>query len=575
MQDDSNSFEADQKRSWFWVAGIVAGFLVVAAAGWFGRSYYRHLKEQHEQAQAEAFLASGDYRNALLSARQVIQLDPTNVPVCRVMAALAELSHSPAVLDWQRRVVDAQPTIENKLALASAGLRYENPPFPLATHILDQLAPVATNRASYQVVAANLALNLRRLAEAETHFETAAELDPTNELYRLNLAVIRLEATDETKAAQSRAVLEQLRTNNILGLPALRALVVDRLMHKALAAANDYSTQVVASARAALPDQLQHLEILRQLDGAAFTNRLQWVEKLSTTNGVGAVAQMSGWMQANNLLAEDLRWLTNLPPKFQSQPPIRLSLAKGYLQNADWVKLRDFASKGNWEDMEFLRLALVSCAWSQLGEPQVAESNWAAAVNEAGNRYGAMTTLFDLADHGQLKHQQADLLERIALKFPQEHHAQQMLEQLYLAAGNTAKLQQLYAKLFALAPQDIRVKNNLVATSLLLKTNLPQVCKWAAEIYGAKTNNLSSDVFITSTYAYALHLQGQTQDGLAVMRKLDPRLLQQPDAALYYGVLLAATGATNEAAPFLKIAQSKTEWLPEEKILLSAALGEY
>jgi hypothetical protein len=61
---------------------------------------------------------------------------------------------------------------------------------------------------------------------------------------------------------------------------------------------------------------------------------------------------------------------------------------------------------------------------------------------------------------------------------------------------------------------------------------------------------------------------------LAVLRKLDDRHLQQPDAALYYGVLLAATGATNQAAPFLKIAKTKSSWLPEEQRLLAAALGE-
>ena len=59
-----------------------------------------------------------------------------------------------------------------------------------------------------------------------------------------------------------------------------------------------------------------------------------------------------------------------------------------------------------------------------------------------------------------------------------------------------------------------------------------------------------------------------------MLQKLDDRLLHQPDAALYYGVLLAATGATNAAAPFLKIAQTRTQWLPEEKQLLATALGE-
>jgi hypothetical protein len=68
--------------------------------------YYWHYQEKHNLSQAQAFLASGDYRNALLSARQTLLLNPTNVPACRIMAAPAGLSHSPTVLDWQRRIVE-------------------------------------------------------------------------------------------------------------------------------------------------------------------------------------------------------------------------------------------------------------------------------------------------------------------------------------------------------------------------------------------------------------------------------------------------------------------------------------
>jgi tetratricopeptide (TPR) repeat protein len=562
--------DQEKNRWWIWSAVIVVVLLAVAATAWFGRSAYKNYKERRSQAQAQAFLAKGDFRSAVLSARQALQLNPTNVPACRIMAASADLSHSPTMLDWQRRIVLTEPTIENKLLLASSSLRYQSFPFPLATQILDELTPAATNLASYQVVAASLALSLRRLDEAENHFETATKLDPTNQLYELNLAILRLGSTNATKVVPSRAVLENLRSDANLGPPALRALVVDRIMHRDAAGAENFSTQLVASAQATVADRLQHLGILRQRQSADFAIRLQAVQQSAVTNAL-AVAEVAAWMQANNLLAEDLRWLTNLPAGLQSQPAIRLSLANGYLQSADWTTLRDFASKGNWEEMEFLRLALVARAWSQLDMKQMAESNWAAAVNAAGSRFGALTTLLGLTEQWKLPHEREALLQWMIEKFPRERWAQHALEELYLAAGDTANLQQLYAKLFAVFPQDIGLKNNLAATCLLLKTNLPLACKWAEEVYAGRTN----DLIVASTYAFALHLQGRTPDGLAVLRKLDDRLLRQPDAALYYAVLLAATGATNEAAPYLKIARTKTQWLPEEKRLLSKAAGEF
>jgi predicted Zn-dependent protease len=649
--------DEEKNRFWIWSAGSAVVLALLAAMVWFGWPHYRHFKERREQAQAQAFLASGDYRNALLSARQTLQLDPTNVPAGRVMAALADLSHNPVALDYLRRVVQSEPSIENKLQLASAALRYQSPPFPLTAQILDELAPAATNRASYQMTAASLAVSLHRLDEAETHFEIASQLEPTNQLYLLNLAIIRLGAVNETKAVPARAVLENLRTDANLGPSALRALVVDRLAHKDFVAANNYSTQLLANAKATLADQLQQLGILQQLKSENFAVRLQAVQRQAATNAA-AVAEVAGWMESNHLLADDLRWLTNLPVAQQSQLPVRLALADAYLQSADWWKLRDFVSNGNWEEMDFLRLALLSRAWSRMGasddsvaddlrgitdflqgtqqvrqalpkdrlpntglasgsdfdvsptedSPEndskvrlnnfrgnsknqellqrdlnaradsqlsvariVAHSSWSSAVTEAGNRYGALTTLLGLAERWKMPREREDLLLHIVEKFPRERWAQQTLEQSYLANGNTAALNELYAGLFSVFPDDADLKNNLAFTCLLLNTNLPKACQWAGEVYAGTTNN----PVVASTFAFALHLQGRTKDGLAVLQKLDDRFLQQPDTALYYAVLLAAAGDTNKAAPFLKIARTKTLWLPEEKVLLSKASGEF
>ena len=74
---------------------------------------------------------------------------------------------------------------------------------------------------------------------------------------------------------------------------------------------------------------------------------------------------------------------------------------------------------------------------------------------------------------------------------------------------------------------------------------------------------------VVSTYAYALHLQGRDREGLAALQKLKPSQLEKPSVALYYGVLLSATGKAGEAAPYLEIARTKGQLLPEEKRLLA------
>ena len=567
MANGYNSFEADKRRFRIRLVGILIGLLLLAVAGWFGRSLYHHFKEKRNAAQAQAFLAAGDYRSAMLSARSALLLNPANVPACRVMAAIADLSHSPAVLDWQREIVRLDPTVENKLQLAAAALRYQPSPFPITAQILAELSPAATNRATYQVVAASLALSRHQPAAAESHFAIAAQLEPANRQFELNLAILRLGGTNAAKAATARRQLEQFCTDTNFGPAALRALVVDRLAQSDLAAARDFSNRLLASPQAGLGDHLQQLEILQQLKSTAFPARLQAVQQLAGTNAP-AVAAVAAWMQANHLLPESVVWLTQLPAALQTTPPVRLAVADGYLQGSDWPKLRDFVSVGNWGELDFLRLALVSRAWSELDIKPVADSNWGAAVTAAGNRFSALTTLLGLAEQWQLPAQKEALLERIVEKFPQEHWAQQALEQSYFNAGKTLELYQLYARLFALFPRENGVKNNLVATSLLLKTNLAQTCQWAAEIYAQTTN----EPVIASTYAYAQHLQGRDADGLAAMQKLTPAQLQNPSIALYYGLLLAATGKNAEAAPYFQIARTQGQLLPEEQQLLNAAL---
>src|SRR6266545_4916786 len=85
---------------------IPVGVLVILGSLglWFyGRPAYKHYQETRSIEQARKFMARGDYRNASLSARQTLQVNPRNLDACRIIAELAEMSRSPHVLDWRRR----------------------------------------------------------------------------------------------------------------------------------------------------------------------------------------------------------------------------------------------------------------------------------------------------------------------------------------------------------------------------------------------------------------------------------------------------------------------------------------
>jgi tetratricopeptide (TPR) repeat protein len=550
----------------FMVAVAFLLILFIPAGGWFGWTAYHHIAEKHDQAQAEAFLANHDYRSAVLSARQTLAINPANLSACRIMAQIADLSSSPSAVAWQQRVVAVQPSVENKLQLAAVGLRYQKPPFPLTTQILQELAPAATNVAGYQMLAAHLALSTHQLTEVEGHFEKALALEPTNQFYALNLAAFRLAMTNQANKIAARQVLDQLRTDPKLGPAALRALVVDRWENQDLAGANAYSTELLATPQATIADQLQNLKILQLMKPDRFDSRLGELQDQTATNSA-VIGEVSAWMQANGLLSENIEWLTNLPDDMQSQVPVQLALAQAYLQNKDWPSLRVLVAQGNWGDLEYLRFALVSHASAKLGMMDLAALNWGAAVNEGGDRLDVYTKLLELAETWDMKNEQVPLLERIVQQFPGELWARQRLAQHYYATGNTVAMHDLFAHLNTYFPENVDYQNNLAATALILKTNLHQAFKLAEEAY----TNAPSNPYEASTFAYSLHLQHRDREGLEIFKKLTDAQLKLPSVALYYGLLLVATGSLDEAKPYLEIARAQGGLWPEEQLLLNGA----
>jgi hypothetical protein len=72
------------------------------------------------------------------------------------------------------------------------------------------------------------------------------------------------------------------------------------------------------------------------------------------------------------------------------------------------------------------------------------------------------------------------------------------------------------------------------------------------------------------TAAFALYRQQHLPEARALMEALSSEALHQPGAALYYGIILRATGKTTEAHEYLEIARRSTKLLPEESALLKA-----
>jgi predicted Zn-dependent protease len=511
-------------------------------------------------------MSRGDYRNASLSARQALQRNPRNVEACRVTAELAELSRSPSALDWRRRVAEAEPTVENKLMLASTAMRAQGPPYPLATQTLEELAEAGKGVAAYHAACAELALKLKNPGEAATRFEQAGRLEPTNELYQFSFAVLRLQSTNAAVASDARATLERLQASPHFGPVALRWLVAESVARNDLATAERFSKQLVAGAHSAPADRLQHLTLPREAKSPGFTNYLQSVQRTALTNAP-EVYGLSAWMLSHGLADDALGWLTNCPAKLRSEQPVPLAIVDCYLVREDWGALETFLLEQKWADRECLRWAYLSRAASEQNQKLAAELRWRSAIREANDRLGPLMALLGLATTWGPTQAKEDLLWRIAQRFPGERWALRELERTYMAAGNTYGLNKVYSTMASYDSRNFPAQNNLAATSLLLKLNLPHAYELAKEVFAQNPGQKD----FAATYAYSLHLQGRTKDGLAVFQKLRPEALETPSVALYYGVLLSAAGDTSNASKYLEIAHT-SDWLREEKALVAQAI---
>jgi predicted Zn-dependent protease len=540
------------------VAGTVAAWI-------YGRPAYRRYKENRSVTEAQAFMARADYRNASLSAREALIINSNNLEACALMADLSDRSRSPQVLEWRRRVAELAPTLQNRLMYASAGLRFQSKPYSIAAQTLEDLAGSAQSSPMYHAVAADLAMRLGHTSDAAAQFDAAAHLDPTNQLYPMNLSVLQLQSTNDRVASAARERLASMGGDPEFGVVALRWLVEDCLRRNDLAGADRYSRQLLPNSNAELADRLDRLNILQQTKNPEFNGYLRSLQSDAITNA-SATYTIASWMLGHDLAEDTQRWLTNCPARLRAEQPVPLALVDCYVARKDWLGLDTFLVGQQWHDLDFLRFAYLSRASEELQQEMAAEARWRSAVRATDNQLGSLTTLLNMARNWRRLQAEEDLLLQIGQYYRRERWASRDLERLYLATGDTAGLNKVYAMRAESDSTNYVAQNNLAATSLLLRTNLPHAFDLARQLYQSRPE----DSVIATTYAYSLLLQNRARDGVEALEKLKPETLDQPPVALYYGVLLSAAGRADAAKKYLQLAQT-VRILPEEKALVVEA----
>jgi Flp pilus assembly protein TadD len=545
--------------------GGLIGFVLFVFLCWGGCRFYSVVESRHQTRRAAVYLGGGELRQAALSARRALQLNPSSPATIRVLADVAERANDRTALDWRRKACELEPnSLEDTLALANCALQFND--VATAEKTLRQANENARQTAEFHVAAARLAEAKKEPAEAERDWAEAVKLAPNNKPYQLQFGLALLRIDSPAKREAGVAILEQLRGDEKQRAPATRALIVDGAAHRA------DGEKLAALARelqdypgATFSDRLLYLNILWQLRDPQFIRYLTDIEKDAASKPADLVSVLS-WMNANGMSLLAIDFVRTLPNDVLTKWPMPLTIAESYSKLADWSGLERWVKEKSWDQFDFLRHAYLALALRQENNPVTAEREWTAAQKQADSQVQFLLMLSRAASSWGWQAETVELLWTLTKHTESRLEAFQELYRRYAETGDTPGLYRVLVRLAELQPEDMRIQNNLAQVSTLLNVDAERARKLAAELYRKEGSNPA----YAATYAFALYAKGDMKGALDVMNRLNESQLRDPRVAAYYGAFLAAVGHTQKAQEYLELGAS-AKLLPEEKALIAKA----
>ena len=223
--------------------------------------------------------------------------------------------------------------------------------------------------------------------------------------------------------------------------------------------------------------------------------------------------------------------------------------------------------QGNWQDLEFLRLAIQARAARETLRSTEFSEKWEKAIVATNGDPRTLSMLARLVGGWSWNRECEQVWWLIAKHSSGQREALKSLYKLYSVSKNTPQLYKVVQRVYELNPGDPSAINNMAAVSLLLGKNLELAHQLAMKNY----NNYPDNPGVASTYAYSLYSRKKSGEGLKVLSVFPLETLRQPSIAVYYGLLLASAGERERAGEFLDIAAQSKELFPEEMALLDQA----
>ena len=265
--------------------------------------------------EAEQYENQKDYRRALLTLEQTVQLYPGNLEAKRRLANFLERLGQRQGLEIWKEIAQADPRdSRNLLGLAGAALRFGE--HETARRTLTEALAAGHTGPEYYRLMAGVALVTRDNAALEAALSELARLQPEDMRVRLNLAVVRLRSPDPVKAAAGRAALTELAQSDAIRIRAVVELLND-LARRWPRPSAERVAAFQELARILTPAHGPRNEPPEMADPVERLARFAMRQPHPEAEDTGALLS---WLILNGRAAAGFEWLETLPPGTRNSP---------------------------------------------------------------------------------------------------------------------------------------------------------------------------------------------------------------------------------------------------------------
>lgn len=520
-------------------------------------------RQTRSLASARRYEEQKDYRRALLTLEQTVQIYPLNIEAKRRLADFYERTGQRQALALWNEIVRLQPEeAENLVGLAGAALRFGE--WEACRAALRQLQRAGKDEAGYHRIAAGLAMITRDQTALEENLAALSRLDPADLRVQLNLAIVRLRPADGPAADAARSALVLLARTDAMRIRAIVELLGDVARRWPEPAAGRVAA-LEDLARILTPARGPRLDITRESD--PIERLLEFAMSQPVVAPEDAVSLMN-WMMVNGRSDAALAWIDGLPEKSRESMMVMTAVADAAIRVQDWPRLRKLIQAGVWGDVSpgTLARALAAHEHRRLNQPAGDRGVWTGAIEESRSSLSGLQVLLRLSEAWNWPEERRQVLLAITQAFPRESWAWRQLISYALSRHDAEQLWQVYLRWNRARAGDTGVQIETAIMGQLLQLRGAPGPRDTAKYLRQQPHNAGAAV----AHALALWRARRTDEALPLLEALPRDAFAEPRFALAYGLLLSEAGRAQESEPMLERASAE-RLLPDERLLIDQA----